>query len=110
MRFVWKLLLANAAIVASVQVGRRLPATAGLVATMPLTTLIVLVWLHSEAPTDRELLLGYTRGVLWGILPSVAFFLAAYGLFHRRLSFGAVLGLSSCVWLAGALVHRWLVR
>ena len=110
MRFFWKLLLANVAILASVQVGRRFPAAAGLIATMPLTTLVVLVWLHSEAPSDQELLLSYTRGVLWGILPSVAFFLAALWFFHRRVPFGAALGLSSGVWLLGAFAHRWFVR
>ena len=110
MHFVWKLLLANAVIVASVQLGRRFPAAAGLIATMPLTTLIVLVWLHSEAPGNQGLLVSYTRGVLWGILPSLAFFLAALWLFHRQTPFGAALGLSSAVWLLGAFAHRWLVR
>lgn len=110
MGFFWKLLLANVVMVAGVQIGRRVPTAAGLIATMPLTTLAVLLWLHAEAPSDRDLLLSYTRGVLWGILPSVAFFAAALWLFHRRVPFGVALSLSAGVWFVGALAHRWLVR
>ena len=110
MSFVWRLLLANALIVASVQLGRRSPSLAGLTATMPLTTLVVMIWLHADQPGSYAPMVGYTKGVLWGMLPSVAFFLAALWCFQRRMPFPVVLAASSAVWLAGATVHRWLVR
>ena len=87
MSFLWKLLLANVLIVAAAQVGKRAPSLAGLVATMPLTTLVVMVWLHAETRGDHTRLIDYTKGVLWGILPSVAFFLAALWLLQRRAPF-----------------------
>jgi uncharacterized membrane protein (GlpM family) len=108
--FFWRLLVANALIVTSVQLGKRSPSLAGLVATMPLTTLIVMIWLHAEDPGDRSRMVDYTRGVLWGILPSIGFFLGALWCFQRRAPLPVVLATSSAVWLVGALFHRWLLR
>ena len=110
MSFLWKLLLANALLVTAAQVAKRSPSLAGLVATMPLTTLIVMIWLYAERPGDHSRLIDYTKGVLWGILPSVAFFLAALWCLQRRAAFPIVLAASAAVWLLGALIHRWLLR
>jgi uncharacterized membrane protein (GlpM family) len=108
--FFWRLLAANALIVTSVQLGKRSPPLAGLVATMPLTTLVVMIWLYAEDPGDAGRMIGYTRGVLWGILPSIGFFMAALWCFQRRAPLTTVLATSSAVWLVGALFHRWLLR
>ena len=45
MPFLLKLVITNAVIIACTQIGRKYPTLAGLIATMPLTSLIVLVWL-----------------------------------------------------------------
>jgi len=109
MNFALKLLLANAVIVACVQLGKRAPSLAGLIATMPLTTLIVMFWLNSENPGNRELMVSYTKGVVWGIVPSAAFFIAALCCFTWRMPFSAALAVSFVVWLVGALVHQWFL-
>ncbi len=109
MKFLLRLLLTNAVIVCAAQLGKRFPSAAGLIATMPLTTLLVLFWLHAEQPGDREALVRYTRGVVWGILPSIAFFLTALACFERRLPLPLTLAASFAVWLAGALLHTWFL-
>jgi len=110
MPFLVKLLVTNLIILLSVQIGRKAPTLAGLIATMPLTSLIVLVWLHLDRPADIRLMTDYTRGVLWGIIPTVLFFLAAHYCFRRQLSVPLALSAGFAVWLAGALVHQWLVK
>ncbi len=110
MLFVVKLVITNLVIISCVQIGRKIPSLAGLIATMPLTSLIVLVWLHADNPGDPGLMAGYTRGVLWGIIPTVLFFAAAYFCFRRQFSLPAALSAGFCLWLAGAAVHQWLVR
>jgi F0F1-type ATP synthase assembly protein I len=109
--FFVKLALSNLVIVACVLIGRRFPALGGLIATMPLTSLIVLVWLASDNPADPHLLTDYTRGVLWGILPTICFFAVAF-LCLRRGGIGlpVVLALAATVWLGGALLHQFLLR
>jgi len=110
MQFIIKLIITNLIIVSCVQIGRKLPTLAGLIATMPLTSLIVLVWLHMDNPRDFRLMTQYTRGVLWGILPTVFFFVAAWFCFRRHCPLSQALSAGFGVWLVGAVVHQWLVQ
>jgi uncharacterized membrane protein (GlpM family) len=110
MQFIVKLLITNIIIVASVQVGRKYPTLAGLIATMPLTSLLVLVWLQTDTPGDSRLLIDYTRGVMWGIVPTILFFATVWFGLCRQWSFSAALAAGGSFWLAGAVIHRCLVR
>jgi len=83
---------------------------AGLVAVMPLTGLIVLFWLYLDNPGDFALMVNYTKGALWGILPSILFFLVAFICFRRHLALWIVLCASFVVWLIAAFIHQWLLR
>lgn len=109
MPFLLKLLITNAVIITCVRLGQRHPALGGLVATMPLTSLAVLLWLWSDRPGDFRLMTGYTTGVLWGIGPTLLFFLAALACFRRELPFAVALGAGFLAWLAGAALHQWLL-
>jgi uncharacterized membrane protein (GlpM family) len=108
MPFLLKLALTNLIIVSAAQIGKRYPSLAGLIATMPLTSLLVLLWLSSAHPS-HEFLVRYVKGALWGIVPSIGFFVAALFCFERRLPLSIVLLTSFAVWLGGALLHRWIL-
>ena len=110
MPFFYKLVITNIIIVFCAQVGKRFPALGGLIATMPLTSLLVLLWLYTDNPGDYRLMTDYTRGVLWGIIPTILFFVAVYLCFRRQLSLPLVLSAGFGVWLAGAAVHQWLLK
>lgn len=105
-----KAVVSLAVIVACAKIGKRLPALGGLIATMPLTSLIVLLWLWSDSPGDYRLMEGYTQGVLWGIIPTILFFGTAFFLFRCQFSLPVVLAASFGVWLAGAAVHQYFLR
>ena len=83
---------------------------AGLVAVMPLTGLIVLIWLYLDNPGNFGLISDYCKGALWGILPSILFFLVAFACFRKQLSLWIVLSASFMVWLIAAVVHQLLLR
>jgi len=83
---------------------------AGLIAVMPLTSLIVLLWLYSDHPGDSALLIGYCEGALLGIVPTILFFVTALLCFRRHLPLWAVLSAGFAIWLAGAFVHQWFLR
>ena len=110
MQFVLKLLISLAVIVFCTQIGRKNPTLAGLIAVMPLTGLIVLLWLHSENPGNVELMTKYTKGALWGILPSILFFLVAFLCFRKHIPLWLVLCASSAVWVIAAAIHQWLLH
>ncbi|MHC4119223.1 MAG: DUF3147 family protein [Planctomycetota bacterium] len=110
MRFVIKLLISVCVISLCAAIGRKLPSLAGLVAVMPLTGLIVLIWLYLDHPGDLKLMTDYTKGAVFGIIPSILFFLVAFVCFSRRLPLWIVLCAGSAVWLAAAFVHQWLLK
>ena len=87
-----------------------MPTLAGLIAVMPLTGLLVLIWLYLDNPGDVKLMTDYTRGALWGIVPSVLFFLAAYLCFRKQLPLRIVLGASLLLWLIAAIFHQLLLH
>lgn len=110
MQFFIKLLLTNAVIIGCALVSRKFPSLGGLIATMPLTSLIVLFWIHSENPGDSRLLTLYTQGVLWGIVPTILFFAAAFFCFSRQASLMQAISAGFGLWLIGGMVHQWLLR
>jgi uncharacterized membrane protein (GlpM family) len=52
----------------------------------------------------------FTKGALWGILPSILFYLVAFFCFRRNLSLPIVLVASFGVWLCAAFVHQWILK
>ena len=109
MQFVIKLILSIVIIVFCSQVGKKLPTLGGLIATAPITSLIVLLWLYSDKPGDFTLMTNYTKGVLWGIIPTILFFITAYICFQKQLNIRIALAAGSFTWLLAAIVHQWLL-
>lgn len=105
-----KVVLSIVIILAATGIGKKLPATAGLIGVMPLTGALVLVWMYLESNGDFKTMQQFSKGAIWGILPSVLFFAMALFCFRRSYPLPAVLALSFGVWLAAALVHQWLLR
>jgi len=108
--FLVKLALSNLIIVSCVLIGKRFPTLGGLIATMPLTSLIVLLWLYSDNPGNKKLITDYTQGVLWGIAPTVVFFMATFFCLRRGMELPSALAAGGILWLGGALLHQWVLR
>ena len=109
MRFIIKLSISVAMILLCAQIGRKMPTLAGLLAVMPLTGLIVLLWLYSDNPGNFALMTEYVKGALWGIIPSILFFAVAFACFRRHLPIWIVLCSSFTIWIAAAVIHQWLL-
>jgi F0F1-type ATP synthase assembly protein I len=110
MQFLVKALISLAVILAAVAIGRKIPSASGLIGVMPLTGALTLAWVFQENNGDQKVMEGFARGALWGILPSILFFLAALFCLKKGMPLPAVLGWGFGAWLAGALVHHWLVK
>lgn len=106
MPFFLKAAVSLAVIITCAQIGKRYPTLGGLIATMPLTTLLVMLWMRADQPSDNAIMTRYTTGVLWGIGPTILFFLALRFCFQRNLGFGVSLLIAATAWLAGAVIHQ----
>lgn len=107
--FLTKLIISNLIIVTCVLTGRRWPGLGGLIATMPLTSLIVLLWLYSDDPGQITRITEYVRGVLWGIGPTIVFFYCLLLCLKRGMSMPPALTIASSCWMIGAALHRLLL-
>jgi uncharacterized membrane protein (GlpM family) len=105
-----KVALSVVIILAATAIGKKLPTTAGLLGVMPLTGALVLVWMYLESDGDALTMQQFTKGALWGIVPSILFFVVALLCFKRGLPLSLVLVSSFGAWLAAALVHQWLLK
>jgi len=108
-QFFVKLLISLCVIVFCTQIVGKMPSLAGLIAVMPLTGAIVLVWAYLDQPGDFVRMTEYTKGALWGIIPSVLFFVVAFLCFRKELALWIVLCASFGTWLVAAAVHQWLL-
>ena len=101
--------LVSAVIIAGVsELAKRLPSLGGLIAAMPLTTLLTLIWLYTDTG-DYDLARSFTRSVLFAIVPTIFFFITALALFKKGVPFALVLVLSFAVFIAAAVVHQLLL-
>lgn len=99
----------SALIIAGVsELAKRMPSLGGLIAAMPLTTLLALIWLYADTG-DYQLAHTFTRSVLFGIIPTIFFFITALYLFKRGISFITLLLLSFIVFLGAAAVHQYFL-
>ncbi len=101
--------LVSALVIAGVsELAKRLPSLGGLIAAMPLTTLLALIWLYTDTG-DYQLAASFTRSVLFAIIPTIFFFITALYLFRRGVSFAAVLAISFLVFAIAAVIHQVLL-
>lgn len=105
-----KIALTLAVILTATAIGRKWPALAGLIGVMPLTGALVLVWVAIDSGNDPRVMHQFTRGALWGLLPTILFFLVAFLCYRKGLPLPTVLAASFGSWLLAALLHQWALR
>jgi uncharacterized membrane protein (GlpM family) len=110
MQILLKSFISLGVILAATAIGKRLPSAAGLIGVMPITGALILVWMYLENKGNPAIMQEFTKGALWGILPSILFFVVALFCFKKHFSLNSVLEASFGAWLAAALMHQWLLR
>src|SRR5258708_38694009 len=90
-----KAALSGVIVAAVSEIARRHPGWGGLLASLPLTSLLAIVWLWRETrdPQHIEALAGST---FWFVLPSLPLFIALRALLRSGLGIGTALALSVC--------------
>ena len=89
---------------------KKFPSAAGPVAVMPLAGALVLVWVYIDNKGDSDTMRAFSKGAVWGVLPSIAFYLVAFLCFRRQLSVAVTLLANFGAWSAAAIVHQLALR
>ena len=90
--FVAKALLAGVMIAAIAEIGRRLPAAGALVASLPLVSILGMIFLWHARP-DAENMAQHAQATFWFVLPSLPMFLVIPLLLRQGVSFWASLAI-----------------
>ena len=110
MQILIKAVLSVVVILTATAIGKKFPSTAGLIGVMPLTGALVLVWMYLENRGDSKIMQDFAKGALWGILPSILFFLVALFCFKKQLPLSVALISSFGLWSVAAFVHQLVLK
>ena len=102
-----KILLSATVLVAISEIARRSSALAALLASLPLTSLLALVWMHAEGASPGAIA-ALSGQIFWLVLPSLALFLLLPWLLHQGFGFWLALSLASAATVL-AYGLMWLV-
>ncbi|WP_374469531.1 DUF3147 family protein [Phenylobacterium sp.] len=94
-----KAALSGAIIAAIAEIGRRSPGFAALVASLPLVSILGMIWLWRDT-REPERLAAHAEATFWFVLPSLPMFLAVPALLRRGAPFWPALA-AGCVLTVG---------
>lgn len=90
-----KALLSSVIVAAVSEIAKRYPGFGGLVASLPLISVLGMIWLWRET-NDTERMAAHATATFWFVLPSLPMFLLIPMLLRRNVNFWAALA-SCCV-------------
>lgn len=110
MNLLLKAAISLAVILGATVISRRWSSLGGLIAVMPLTGLLVLVWVAIDRESTPAQVEGYVRGALLGLIPTALFFATALLTLRKGLPLPFVLLCGFAAWGVAAALHQWLLR
>ncbi len=103
MQFALKVVLSALIIAGVSEVAKRLPWIAAILAALPLTSMLAMIWLYRDTG-DVEKVVALSWGIFWAVLPTLLFFVVLPWLLHKGVRFNwAMLGASGVLVLGYAL-------
>jgi len=107
MYFILKAALSGLLIAFISEVSRRFPGFGGLIASLPLISLLAIIWLWRDTGGDAAQVAAHARATLWYVIPSLPFFLILPSLLERQTNFWLALGFASLVTVALYAAAIW---
>lgn len=112
--YIVKVLLSAIVIVAVSEVAKRSSLFGALIASLPLTSVLALIWLYLDTK-DLQKVTDLSYGIFWIVIPSLVFFLSFPFLLKLGLNFWLGLGVSVLItgtsyWGYALLLTRWGVK
>jgi hypothetical protein len=90
------------------EVARRSPGLGGLLASLPLVSVLGIMWLWRDT-SDVERIASHAEATFWFVLPSLPMFLAFPAMLRHGLGFWLALALSCALTMVLYLVTMWVL-
>ena len=102
-----KALISGVLIAIISELGKRQPAFAALVASLPLVSVLAMIWLWRDTH-DPVRLAAHAESTFWFVLPSLPMFLLIPALLRRGVGFGWALGAGCLLTMGLYLAMIWI--
>lgn len=99
-QFLIKLLVSALIIAAASEIARRSTLIGALIASLPLTSILAMIWLWQDG-ADSTHIADFAGGILWLVLPSLLLFIVTPLMLRNGFSFWASLGAGCAATAAG---------
>jgi hypothetical protein len=109
MYLILKFALSAAVIVAVSEIAKRSSPMAALIASLPLTSVLAMIWLYAETG-DSARVAQLSSGIFWLVLPSLALFLVLPVLLRAGMGFYLSLTLAGLVTISAYGLMTLLLR
>ena len=90
------------------EVARRSPGIGGLIASLPLVSILGIIWLWRDT-SDAERIAAHAESTFWFVLPSLPMFLVFPAMLRSGIGFWFALALSCALTMVLYLVTMWLL-
>lgn len=109
MQFLIKVLVTSIIVAGVSELAKRYSFAAAILASLPLTSILALSWLHVETGDDKAVAV-LSSGIFWMVIPSLLFFLSLPFALKRGLGYWPSLLLSSLLTFVAYTVYSWVLR
>ena len=103
--FIFKAVLSGTLIAVISEIARRYPGLGGLIASLPLISLMAIIWLWRDTGGDIPQVAAHARATLWYVIPSLPFL---PGLMEKGVNFWISLQAASFITICFYLAAVWL--
>lgn len=101
-----KAVISGIVIAAVSEIAKRSPGFGGLVASLPLVSVLGMIWLWRDKP-DAENMAAHAGATFWYVLPSLPMFLLIPALLRNGVGFWAALALGCALTIGLYLLMLW---
>lgn len=108
-QYALKIALTTAIIVAVSEIAKRSSFWAAVLASLPLTSLLALIWLYAETG-DTQKVAALSQSIFWLVIPSLLLFVLLPQLLRTGWGFWASLGISSVATAAAYFGTVWILE
>jgi hypothetical protein len=105
--FALKAILSGLLIAAISEIARRSPGVAALVASLPLVSIIGMIWLWRDTG-DTQRIASHAEATFWYVLPSLPMFLVVPWLIRLGVGFWSALGIGCAMTVVLYLLLVWV--
>ena len=108
MRFLIKVAVTSLIIAGASELGKRSVAAAAILASLPLTSLLTILWIYRDSG-DAQKVISLSYGIAWAVIPSILFLLTLPLFLRSGIKFGPAIVSAGAVTFAGYSIYVFVL-